>query len=239
MIARALAVLTITLSCGPLSAHDLEWQKLLLATLQLRQGLDYDANVDSYMEVFRPDVWNRYRNDEFELEAKREETIELMKRAVSSFNLKEDFVVRTSTEFGNYDFSNQTFPLGAYTESTYFYKSHYPHGSFPDSFRVFMKNFDSIREFEMSNSKARDFLQSRKDRNGRIDRRVHLLLHLRIIGIKSEPNELHAEITKAWIYNKSNWTQEIARFEFSPKPAIPTSEEAMPPNSLTTSAALR
>ena len=83
MIVRTLALLTVALSCGTVSAHDLEWQKLLLAALQLRQGLDYDANVDSYMQVFRPDVWNRYRNDRFGLEAKRKETIELMKRAVS------------------------------------------------------------------------------------------------------------------------------------------------------------
>ncbi len=182
---------------------------------------------------------NRYRHDEFELEAKRKETIELMKRAVSSFNLKEEFVVRTSLNFGNYDFRNETFPLDGYSESHYFYASHYPHGSFPSNIKVFMKNVNSVRQFGLSNAKARDFLQTRKDRNGRIDRRVYLVLHLRITGIKTEPDQLQAEITKAWLYDKPNWTQEIAKFDFTQKPAAPISEEPMPLNSSTTSAALR
>ena len=118
-----------------LMAHDLDWKSLLIASLNLRQGLDYDANVDSYMEAFRPDVWKRYRNDEFEMVGKRKETMELMKQAIAGFSLQETFVVRTSTEFGNYEFDSKSFPIVGWSESSYFYASSYPHGSFPSSMR--------------------------------------------------------------------------------------------------------
>jgi len=213
MRALLLAVVLLVGQSGAVMAHDLEWNELLFASLKLRPGLDYDANVDSYMQVFRPDVWKRYRNDEFEMASKRRETIELMKQAVASFRLEEDFVVRTTTRIGSYDFKLQKFPLEGLTESTYFYASNYPHGSFPSSIKVFMENTDILKEIPMNENQARDFVRGRIGRDGDSDRRVYVTLNLRITRAKSDADSLLSEISKFSIYADSGYTKLLYSFD--------------------------
>lgn len=212
MRALLLAVVVVVQS-GAVMAHDLEWNNLLLASLKLRPGLDYDANVDSYMEVFRPDVWKRYRNDEFEMATKRRETIELMKKAIESFRLEEDFVVRTTTRIGSYDFKSKKFPLEGWTESSYYYASNYPHGSFPNSIKVFMDNANIIKELPMDETQARDFVRGRIDRNGHSDRQIYVTLNLRITKAKSDTDSLLSDITKFSIYADSGYTKLLYSFD--------------------------
>lgn len=207
MRALLLAVVVVVGQSGAVVAHDLEWNNLLLASLKLRPGLDYDANVDSYLEVFRPDVWKRYRNDEFEMASKRRETIELMKQAITSFRLEEDFVVRTTTRIGSYDFKLNKFPLEGWTESTYFYATNYSNGSFPSSIKVFMDNTDILREIPMDETRARDFVRGRIDRRGNSDRTIYVTLNLRIIRAKSDTDSLLSEITKVSVYADSGYTK--------------------------------
>ena len=177
MRALLLAIVVVMGQSGAVMAHDLEWNNLLLASLKLRSGLDYDANVDSYLEVFRPDVWKRYRNDEFEMASKRRETIELMKNAIAAFRIDEEFVVRASTRIGSYDFKTNKFPLEGWTESAYFYDSNYPHGSFPSTLQLYMSNTDIVKEFPMAETAARDFVRGRIDRDGDSDRRIYVMLN--------------------------------------------------------------
>ena len=213
MRALLLAVVVLVGQSGAVMAHDLDWNNLLLASLKLRPALDYDANVDSYMEVFRPDVWKRYRNDEFEMASKRRETIELMKKAVSSFRLEEDFVVRTSTHIASYDFKSKKFPLEGWTESTYFYASTYSNGSFPSSLKVFMENTDILRDIPMDEAHARDFVRGRIDRYGNNDRQIYVTLNLRITKAKSDRDSLVSEIVKFSVYADSNYTKLLYSFD--------------------------
>lgn len=213
MRALLLAVVVLIGQSGSVVAHDLEWNNLLLASLKLRPGLDYDANVDAYMEVFRSDVWKRYRNDEFEMASKRRETIELMKAAIASFRLDEDFIVRTTTRIGSYDFKSKKFPLEGWTESTHFYASGYPHGSFPSSIKVFMNDTNILKELPMDEAQARDFVRGRIDRNGHSDRQIYVTLSLRIIRAKSDADSLISEISKVSIYADSGYTKLLYSFD--------------------------
>lgn len=145
-----LAVLCTLMVSTSVMAHDLNWDNLMIAAVKLQPQFDYEANVDSYMNIYRSDVWNRYRNDEFELQDKREETIKMMKERVSSFPLNEEFVVYTSFEFGDYDFKKQIFPLDSLTEATYFHASNWNHGSFPDTYKVFFSNPSKIGDINMT-----------------------------------------------------------------------------------------
>lgn len=200
-----------------LQAHDLDWKSLLIASLKLRPGLDYDANVDSYMEVFRPDVWKRYRNDEFEMVGKRKETIELMKQSIASFSLQETILVRTSTEFGNYEFESKSFPINAWSESSYFYASAYPHGSFPSSMSLFLSNPKAVSRIALGEDQAKEFVRNRKDRSGNVDRRLYVLLQLRIVKAKSNPGELLAEITNCRVYADERYSKLLHEFDVAPK----------------------
>lgn len=211
-------LLALLIAAGPgsgLMAHELDWNSLLLASLKLRSGLDYDANVDAYMEVFRPDVWKRYRNDEFEMVTKRRETIELMKQAIASFSIEEDFVVRTSTRIGSYEFESKSFPLEGWSGSTYFYASHYPHRSFPSSIEVYMSNPNILKGFPMGEAQAKDFVRGRIDRQGDTDRTVYVKLHLRVTKVKAETKALLAEISKYSIYADQGYTKLLHSFDQS------------------------
>jgi Domain of unknown function (DUF4852) len=210
-----LGLLVLACPAGNLMAHDLDWKNLLLATLKLRHGLDYDANVDSYMQVFRPDVWNRYRNDEFEMVSKRKETIELMKQAIERFSIQEPFVVRTSTRIGSYEFDSKSFPLDGWSESSYFYASNYPHGDFPSSIEVFISNPQVVKRLAMSEVQAKEFVRNRKDRHGEINRMIYVKLNLKITKVKAEPDELLAEITKYWLYADANYSKLLYEFDLS------------------------
>lgn len=196
-----------------LLAHDFEWKTLAIASLKLRNQLDYEANVDSFMEAFRPDVWNKYHDDEFEMVPKRKETIEMMKQLVNSFSLQESFIVRTTTRLKNYDFESKKFPIDGWDESNYFYETEYQNGSFPRIFRVFMSNTEVFSGIPLNEQQAKEFIQSRKDRFGDIDRTVHMTISLKIVKQNIEPGDMVAEITKYRIYADNNHKKLIYEYE--------------------------
>lgn len=142
-------------------AHELKWDSLMLAAVKMQPHFDYEANVDSYMQLYRSDVWNRYRNDEFELQEKREETIGMMKERASSFPLEEEFVVYATFDFGDYDFKKEAFPLNALSETTYFNDRNDRNGSFPYTYKVFFSNPAKIGDINMAKDEAKSFLKSR------------------------------------------------------------------------------
>ena len=212
---RSLLVMLMVIAgqANTLMAHDLDWKNLLIASLKLRQGLDYDANVDSYMEAFRPDVWKRYRNDEFEMVGKRKETMELMKQAIAGFSLQETFLVRTSTEFGNYEFDSKSFPIVGWSESSYFYDSSYPHGSFPSSMSLFLSNPKAVSRIVMDEAQAKEFVRNRKNSSGNINRSLYVVLQLRIVKAKSDSGQLLAEIVSCMVYSDERYTKLIHEFD--------------------------
>lgn len=104
-------------------AHDFSWDTLLIAKMKLQRGFDYESHVDSYMQVFRSSAWNRYKNDEFELEDRRNETLNLMKERVDLFDLDEELTINTTFSIGKYDFGKEEFPITEATSDHYWYQS--------------------------------------------------------------------------------------------------------------------
>lgn len=207
-----LSLVLLVVGSSQAQAHDFNWKNLLMASLKLREGLDLEANVDSYMQVFRPDVWKRYHNDEFELRAKRKETMALMASTIERFPLDEAFVLRTTTTFGTYDFDKQEYPLAGWNETSYFYEYGYPHGDFPSNIRVFFKNPQALKAVPMAEDAAREFLKLRKDRYGNVNRQLNVVLYVRVIEVKTPPADLLAEIQGGRIYADKNNTQLIHEF---------------------------
>lgn len=193
-------------------AHDLNWDNLMMAAVKMQPQFDYEANVDSYMKIYRSDVWDRYRNDEFELQDKRDETVKMMKERISSFPLNEEFVVYTSFDFGDYDFKKQVFPLDSLTETTYFPEFRGNSGSFPYTYKVFFKNTAKIGNINMAKDDARNFLKKRKDRYGDVDRSVNAKLQFRITKLKNGRDELEAELTHVTIYSDDQRAKVLQEF---------------------------
>jgi len=204
---RMLTVFGAILWCGQAMAHEFTWTNLMLASAKLQPSFDYEANVDSYMRLYRADVWNRYKNDEFELQDKRNDTVAIMKEAVSSFSLDEQFSINTSFEFGEYDFSKQVFPLDAVNSNSYYERSRNWVGSFPEDFQVFFGNPDKVGDISMAKDDAKRFLTSRKNSSGNVDRHVPAQLRFRIKKVRSIDSRharLEAELTKVTIYHDRN-----------------------------------
>lgn len=212
-----LACCLVLSSCPYLMAHDFAWKNLLMASMKLNQSLDREANVDSYMQVFRPDVWKRYHNDEFEMAEKRKETLTQMAKAIDSFSLDETFVLRTTTTIGSYDFDKKQYPVAGWNESTYFYESGYPSADFPGTFKVFFENPEVVSGIPMADAAAKEFLRSRKDSYGNIDRTLQVVLYVRITKMKDAPSELFAEIQGGRIYADRNYTRQIHEFAIAAK----------------------
>ncbi len=194
-------------------AHDFSWTNLMLAAVKMQPHFDYDANVDSYMQMYRPDVWNRYRNDEFELQDKREETIKIMKDRVASFSLNEEFVVHTVFKFGDYNFKKQLFPLDSLTANTCFSESAPRHfGSFPYNYKLFFTNPSRIGDIDMVKEDAKKFIQKRKDKYGSVNRRINAKLKFRIIKLKNGRDELEAELTHVTLYSDDKQVNVLEEF---------------------------
>ncbi|WP_203299398.1 DUF4852 domain-containing protein [Marinobacter sediminum] len=193
--------------------HEFNWTNLMLASAKLQPAFDYEANVDSYMYIYRNDVWDRYRNDEFELQDKRDETQEIMKSRIDSFDIGEAFVINTSFDFGEYDFSNGIFPVESIGESAYFSESRYNSKSFPSTYRVFFDNPEMIGDLKMNKELAKSFLNSRKSSYGSVDRSINAKMEFVIIETKTNPRDLVAQLTKVTFYKDRNRTGVLETFE--------------------------
>ena len=133
----ACAVLTSTWSSA--WAYDMTYQNMLIALMKLSPAYDYDNVVDSYMQAFRPAVWQRSHDDEFERHGKEAETQQMIKNAVANFNLNDPFVVHTTVQFGEYDFKQHQFALNPFSNSTFFYVN-YCCNNLPNQIKLFFSN---------------------------------------------------------------------------------------------------
>ena len=206
------AILLVVGGVRSAAAHDFTWRNLMLASAKLRPSFDAEANVDSYLQIYRADVWKRYHNDEFELAEKRRETIEIMERDIEQFKLDEDFTIRGNLQFGTYDFKTGRFPIAGISEDSYYYESQYSSGTFPSTFKVFFSNPTLLDGITMPEAEAKEFLRLRKDRYGDVNRRLYAKLNVRLHKLKSGDSELLGEIRSAKIYADGKYTKLIAEF---------------------------
>lgn len=180
------------------SAHavELEYANVLHAYMHLDKKFDYEEMVDSYMETFRPEIYRRYKDDEFEGPAKRKETIELMKKDAAEPWLEAEFTVRTHAEFGEYDFKRQAFDFHPLSEGTYF-PVHHCCNQLPGQLDVYLSNTGIIDGIPMPKDEAKQFLETMKSSWG-LSREVTLEFRFKLIGLKGR-NALLAKITSAQV----------------------------------------
>jgi len=194
------------LTCGltsNVSAHEFNWDNLAFASIKLDKNYDVEANVDWYMEEYRPDTWKSSRNDEFEFQEKREETRRIFQQRIDNFDVNQTFVLRASFDLRDYDFSNQEFPVERSGPDSFWYEySGKSSETLPSRLKVFMKNHEFVSAVPMSRDAAKAFIQSRKDRNGGIDRKVYAIVEFRLIKLRTE-GELVAEALKVTHYRTS------------------------------------
>jgi hypothetical protein len=194
-------VIGVACCVSSVQAHDFTWDTLLIAKMKLQPGFDYAAHVDPYMKVFRPNTWNRCRNNEFLLQDARKETIKLMQQRVKEFDLNEDIELNLTLTLGKYDFETSEFPVVEATGNRYWYVYRYTVREFPRNLKVFLKNPERISKVPMPKDVANQFLQRRKDRYGNVSRRIVATVSCRIVKLKNAKDEFLVEVRSAKFFD--------------------------------------
>lgn len=205
-------VLCVLMGTSSAIAHEMNWSNLMLASVKLQPDFNYKEHVDSYMIIFRKDVWHKYRNDEFELNDKRDETIRMMKEKVSSFSLDENFVLHASMEFGDYDFDKGVFPIKPITPTTYFSGVRRQSFTFPSEYHIFFSNGDKLGDISMPKDEARTLVADRKTKFGTVNRDLFVEIKFRVSSLKENPHQLEAEIDEITIYADSTQKNVLQKF---------------------------
>jgi len=128
-----------------------------------------------YLQNNYSSKWNRVRNDEFERDeavtwAYEQWKTKLMKSI--PIEKKSEYHLYLNSKFTKYDFKREVFPIQALSENSYMsyagkgeYVQHY------SSSKLSFENADEKINFvPMKKSQAKEFINSRKDRYGNIDR---------------------------------------------------------------------
>ena len=213
-----IVTLLVPFTSMPAWAHDFSWENLQTASMKLNKQFDFEANVDGYMQAYRPDIWKRYHNDEFALEEKRVETIELMKKRSEKFSLDEDFVLNVRLDLGKYDFRESRFPIENMTETHYWYVSKYPVGDLPGQFTIRFSNVSLLNAIPMVKESANDFVKRHKDSYGQVNRAVSATILFRLVELNHKDNEFVAEIQSAKVFEDTAKTRLLHEFKKPPPP---------------------
>lgn len=183
-----------------------------MARMKFEKNLDNHVYVDEYMKVFRAAVWERYRNDEFELQDKREETVDIMKQELSSFNLDEPFIINTTVEFEKYNFKKEKFEMNPFGENIFFNSRKCCFKVFSNEYRVFFNNGNLIDGLPMPKDKAKNFLNSRKGYGGSVDRRVYARIEFKLTKLQND-KEFMSQIINLSLFADRNHSKLL--YEYS------------------------
>lgn len=198
---------------GAAHATDFNYHNLLLTHAKLSTAYDYEAKTDSYMMVFRADVWNRYKNDEFELEDKRNETTKIFRQRAEAMNLGEPFVINAGTKFADYDFDNGLFPIEGPGPNSYYYESlrSIKGRALPGRIKMFFTNPELVGDLEMPKDDARAFLQSRKAYNGYVNRKMTMTL--KAVPVSAEGDDvIKAKLVEVKLIDQEQSDKVLATF---------------------------
>lgn len=201
-LSRPLLALAISVvGALPARAYDMTYQNMLVATMKLDPNFDYDNIVDSYMQDYRPAVWQQSHDDEFQRRGKEAETLAMMKRAAAAFDLGDPIVIHTSIQFGEYDFKAHQFALDPFSASSFFPVNHCCN-SLPGQIRLYFSNPDLIGGLPMGEAAAQAFVDQHKQ-YGNVSRTLEAEISVRLKSVKTT-DEVIGEITRVVLRDPMN-----------------------------------
>ena len=113
--------------------------------------------------------YDKYREDEFELENQKQITTNKIKENIAKMNDTTMYYTDIELTLDNYDFETMSFPIGRFNE--YYKINKYLGENFPETNLVFI-NQNNLTKFAVDKFTANSFIKRRKDRYGNIDRTV-------------------------------------------------------------------
>ena len=201
VMTSGLAALFLLSALDGLSAANLSYNAVLPVYLKLNKYLVPEEFVDSYMKTYRSEIWERYKDDEFELDAKRQESFALMKDWIASADTAEQFTIETSMDFGEYDFNSQKFSFTPLRNGTYFSVKQSGWTDFPSEIKVFFENSSEIDGISMEKEKAKAFINSLRDDSGYVRRDLKAKITFHLTDVRAV-GEVVASIRSLELFHK-------------------------------------
>ncbi len=165
--------------------REYSWENLVWAHIYHNQEtIILNDYIDELMEVFRPTVWKKYKNDEFELEEKRQESRELFEKRLASYDQRSTYKINTVWSLGQYDFGKEAFPIEGLTPSSYYSTGAHRFYKFPLTYKVFFSNTALVGDCPMAKDAASAFTKRRKSGDGSVNRKVNVSLRFVIEDVE-------------------------------------------------------
>lgn len=140
-----------------------------------------------YLQKARWGKFKQVRDDEFNYDAAVNESYNMLLKEIekSQSILNETFYVDTITYFGEYDFNKEQFNVSV---DNRFIFTNYAQ-KFVEKDRALDMTFANLSRksifFKIDKNKAKEFINSRKDKNGKIDRQLNVRYLFKIKSVKS------------------------------------------------------
>ncbi|MGP0838107.1 DUF4852 domain-containing protein [Serratia sp. CY85251] len=204
MIRRKLNILILSgglLLNGSAMAYDFSYDNVLIAYLKLNDNVKPQDVVDGYMRIYRPTVWQKSHGDEFELEDKRKETTDIIKKKISDMDLAKSFTLRTMLQFGSYDFTKKAYDFAPFTGNVYYHVDKCCYDGITSNINVFFDNGDVVNGLVMPEEQAKIFLAKRKNKYGVINRNVFSVIDF-TMKESTEESKIIGHIDSVSVYDK-------------------------------------
>lgn len=202
-----LAISSVCLFATSAKAIEFEFKNVYHAWMKVDPEFDYKGAVEYYMRDFRKDVWEKYNKDEFEIGAKKAETIKMMQSAAAKVDLADPFIIRTGLAFGEYNFENNSFELKPFEEGSYFPSNC---NCYTSAIKVFFENPDLVDGIKMPTDQAKAFLAARKDKWGNVNRQV--VAELKVVIVKADAKGLIGKLTNVRLFEDQKRTKVLAEY---------------------------
>ena len=136
-----------------------------------------------YLYRFNNKVFEKYRQDEFELDNQKQIASEVLKTQINKVIDTTTYCINLKLSFDNYDFSSMSFPVGGYDDSYTIIKSA-DWGKYPSTDMVFV-NQKEFSKIQVDKAVANGFIKRKKDKYGNIDRTVFAKVYFKNTVIPS------------------------------------------------------
>lgn len=185
---RFFSLLIFVFSALNASAQSMNYDEMAKQWVKLSDYKFVDKHAFGmwFLQEYMNGTYNHVRNDEFELNDAIDDAAK--KGFAWLENVSEDYVydINTTAEFGNYDFSTQSFPISFDVGSMFFYENASMKG-LPNLSRSVSLHFNPIQgmnsiNLSMPKEEARTFLSKRKNSYGDINRKIQLKIRAQVLS---------------------------------------------------------
>ena len=169
------------------SATSVNFLNMFYSYLKGNESEIPDSLVELFMMEYHNDVYTQNRYNEFQWHGVLEQYRANMSAEIDRIDLNASYTVVINANFENYDFSRNGFPVPI-SEGTYISLSQSSMSRL-GTINLYFMNLHNFNFFEMERNQANEFITSRTNRNGGVNRQVRLLVYFNLAEFSKAVND--------------------------------------------------